>query len=99
MPSYYAVTVQPTDASGTPEHGAPLTFRVSNHDDLLAILRRVEASEPVPAAEAAEFVIGLKLFLEVMLRHRKDALFEDLWPHMSEFMKRLKAAGARASPD
>lgn len=95
MPSYYAITVQPTDASGTPDQVAPLAFTVSNHDDLLAILRRVETNKPVPIAEAAEFVIGLKLFLEVMIRHRKDALFEPLWPHVGNFMKRLKAIGPR----
>jgi Domain of Unknown Function with PDB structure (DUF3861) len=96
MPSFYAITVQPTDASGTPNMVEPLTFRVSNHDDLLAILRRVQANEAVPPAEAAEFVIGLKLFLEVMIRHRKDALFAGLWPHMGEFMKRLKAVYPKA---
>ncbi len=90
MPSHYTITVQPTDASGMPHMGAPLAFRVANHDDLFAILSKVEANAAVPAAEAAEFVIGLKLFLEVMIRHRNDALFEGLWPHMSDFMKRLK---------
>ena len=99
MPSFYAITVKPTDKSGTPNTVKPLTFRVSNHDDLLAIVRRVEINEPVPPAEAAEFVIGLKLFLEVMIRHRKDALFEPLWPYMGEFMKRLKAIGPTAVPD
>lgn len=74
MPSFYAITVQPIDASGTPNTIEPLTFRVSNHDDLFAIVRTVKTKEPVPPAEAAEFVIGLKLFLEVMIRHRKDAL-------------------------
>lgn len=91
MPSHYTIIVQPTDASGTPNASAPLTFRVTNHDDLFSVLSKVEANKPVPSAEAAEFVIGLKLFLEVMIRHRKDALFESLWPHMTEFMKRLKS--------
>ncbi len=91
MPSHYTITVQPTDAAGMPGAMAPLTFGISNHDDLFAILTKVEASAPVPPTEAAEFVIGLKLLLEVMIRHRQDALFADLWPHMSDFVKRLKA--------
>lgn len=95
MACHYTITVQPTDPSGTANTDSPLAFRVSNHDDLFAILSKVEASEPVPPAEAAEFSIGLKLFLEVMLRHRKDPLFEELWQPMSDFMKRLKAIPPR----
>jgi hypothetical protein len=91
MPSYYVITVQPVDMSGAPTKIAPLSFTVSNHDDLFAILGKVEAKEAVPRAQAAEFVIGLKLFLEVMIRHRKDELFRDLWPHMGDFVRRLKA--------
>lgn len=95
MPSHYAITVQATDTSGAPIMTAPLAFNVSNHDDLFAILSKVEASNAVPPAEAAEFVIGLKLLLEVMIRHREDALFDGLWPHMGDFMKRLKARASR----
>lgn len=91
MPSHYKITVQPNDASGAPTGVAPLTFDIVNHDDLFAILRRIEANKAVPPAEAAEFVFGLKLFLEILIRHRKDALFSDLWSPMSDFMKRLKA--------
>jgi hypothetical protein len=99
MPSHYAITVQPTDASGAPAMTAPLEFTVSNHDDLFTVLRKVQASEAVPRAESAEFIIGLKLLLEVMIRHRKDALFQDLWPHMADFMKRLKAISPPAIAD
>lgn len=95
MPSHYTITVQPTDASGVATADPPLTFSISNHDDLFVILSKVEASEPVPPAEAAEFVIGLKLFLEVMIRHRKAPLFEALWQPMNNFMKRLKAIPPR----
>ncbi|CAN5332506.1 DUF3861 domain-containing protein [soil metagenome] len=95
MPSHYQITVQPTDATGATEAGPPLSFAVSNHDDLLAILAKMQANETVPHEEAAEFAIGLKLFLEVMIRHRGEPLFKDLWPHMAQFMKRLKAAGPR----
>ncbi len=95
MPSHYTITVQPNDASGTRTGVVPLTFEVVNHDDLFAILRSIKANEAVPPAEAAEFVFGLKLFLEVLIRHRKDALFAELWSPMSDFMKRLKAFAPR----
>jgi hypothetical protein len=95
MPSHYLVTVQPTDSCGAFDTMPPLQFGISNHDDLFAILTKVETGGAVPLAEAPEFVVGLKLFLEVMIRHRQNALFKDLWPHMSDFMKRLKAIGPR----
>lgn len=95
MPSHYTITIQPNDGSGTRTGVAPLTFEIVNHDDLFAILSRIEANAAVPPAEAAEFVFGLKLFLEVLIRHRKDALFAELWSPMSDFVKRLKALGPR----
>lgn len=99
MPSHhYSITVQPTDAAGTAEAGAPLAFSVTNHDDIFAILARIQAIEPVPRTEAAEFVVGLKLLLDVIARHRKDALFQDIWPHMIDFMKQLKAMLPRDAP-
>ena len=96
MPSHYSISVQPTDCAGEPTTTPPLVFTVSNHDDLFSILDRVRGSEVVPAQEAAEFVIGLKLFLEVMIRHRTSPLFQGLWPHMGEFMKALKAMPSRS---
>jgi len=95
MPSHYTITVQSTDSSGTPTDVPPFKFNISNHDDLFVILNKIESIEAVPIAEAPEFVFGLKLLLEVMIRHRKDALFAELWPHMSDFMKRLKALATR----
>jgi hypothetical protein len=67
-----------------------LTFR--NHDDVLEIVRRMQAKPLFTnAEEAAEFAIGLKLFSEVMLRHRTNPLFEELAPAFGAFMKKLKA--------
>lgn len=90
MPHKYAITVQPLDQEGGAAEITPLTFVVTNHDDLLDIVAKTRARGVVPDQEAAEFAIGLKLFSEVMIRHRKLPLFEGLWPHFGEFMKRLK---------
>lgn len=35
--------------------------------------------------------LGLKLFSEVMLKNRKDPLFEEITPAFGAFMKKLKA--------
>ncbi len=90
MPHSYRVTLQP--------HGGPagLEFDVANHDDIIQLVERVRVSRILPDGEAAAFIIGLKLWGEVMLNHRGDPLFVDLFPHFGAFMKRLKAAVARS---
>lgn len=90
MPHKYQITIQPLDEGGVASAASPLTFTVSNHDELLDIVAKTRTKSVVPEDEATEFAIGLKLFSEVMMRHRKTELFEPLWPHFGEFMKRLK---------
>ena len=91
MPHRFRVTVEhvadPPVASGSERS---LRFEAANHDDLLDVVERVRERRIVPEEEAAEFAIGLKLFGEVMLRHRQDPLFAEIWPHFGTFMKRLK---------
>lgn len=95
MPHRYQITVQPLDPQGVAGQTPPLTFIVTNHDELLDIVLKTRARNVVPDEEAAEFAIGLKLFSEVMIRHRKSDLFEALWPHFGEFMTRLKLSPAK----
>jgi hypothetical protein len=85
---HYRVTVEPLDTSNAAK---PLVFETSNHDELFSIVERVRAKAIVPDDEAASFAIGLKLFTETMLRHRKHPLFAKLQPHIGTFMKTLKA--------
>lgn len=73
------------------DHYAPLEIEVENHDDIFKIIDIMKAKSVLPEDEAAEFIIGLKLFTEVMLRHRKEPLFQKLAPHMKDFMKALKS--------
>lgn len=88
MAHHYRVTVEALDDANT---AAPLVFDTSNHDELFDIVARIRAKAIVPDAEAASFAIGLKLFTETMLRHRKHPLFAELQPHIGTFMKALKA--------
>ena len=78
------------DAKGNPMTRPPLQFDVKNHDDLYAIVENVKAKGLFDDNEATAFAIGLKLFREVMLHHRGSAVFAELDPHMSEFMKAFK---------
>lgn len=79
----------------TVEH-EPLELTFENHDDIFSIIERQKAKDLFgDAQQATEFAIGLKLFSEVMIKHRKDPLFEELAPAFGAFMKKLKAMPAK----
>lgn len=91
MPHRYRISVQSLDDSTPDDAAQTLSFEITNHDDLFALLGRISALAPVPEEEIPEFLIGLKMFSEVVLRHRKEPLFADLQPHMGTFIKQLKS--------
>ena len=88
----YRVTLEPV-ASPAPDVPlrAPLSFDACNHDDVVGIAERARARSGFPPDEAAALAVGLKLFTEVMLKHREDPLFAALRGPMREFVGRLKA--------
>jgi hypothetical protein len=87
----YRITLEHLeDAKGNPVEKTPLQFEVKNHDDLYSIVEKVKAKGLFEENEAAAFAIGLKLFREVMLHNRDSAVFKELDPHFSEFMKAFK---------
>lgn len=73
-----------------PETHVPLQFEAGNHDDLFDIVQRVQTSGIANADEAAALALGMKLFGEVMLKHRKDPLFAALQPSFVEFINAFK---------
>lgn len=88
---HYKITVEsidPLEDGGGPAQ--PLSFAVSNHDDVLAVNRRLYKKLPFDAVTTASFTLGLKLLTEVMLEHRSDPLFAELKPAIVSFMKDLK---------
>jgi hypothetical protein len=94
MPHRYRITLEHlAGPSATPGTERFICFEVVNHDDLLEIIDRMKDREILPSHEVAEFAVGLKLFSEVMLRHRQDPLFAELKPHFANFMKLLKQGG------
>ncbi|MEO6803515.1 MAG: DUF3861 domain-containing protein [Granulicella sp.] len=93
MNSYrYRVTVEMLNgAKGEPVEGRALSFEVANHDDLLQIAARMRKRLPYAAETAASLAIGMKLFSEVALVHREDALFAKIRPAIGEFVSELKS--------
>jgi len=92
MNSYrYRVTVEKlSDAKGQPVHGQSLSFYTANHDDILAMVARLQAKLPLDAGTAASLGVGLKLFSEVSLMRRNDPMFAQILPALSEFIQQLK---------
>jgi hypothetical protein len=90
MPNSYRLTVQSLTPVPPGETAPNITFEVTNHDEILGLVERIAARGILPEDQAAEFTVGLKLFSEIMLRHRRDPLFAELFPHFGAFMKRLK---------
>ena len=90
----YRITVEHlADANGQASaYGTPLQFETGSHDDLFAIVERARLRGDFDEVDTVAFAVGLKLFSEVMLKNRKNPVFEKLSPAMAEFMARLKTA-------
>ncbi|MBP2849858.1 DUF3861 domain-containing protein [Dickeya oryzae] len=91
MPYHYRITLENlTDNRDDKPQNRSLTFDATNHDDILEIIEKVRSKGILPDSDVAAFCTGLKLFSEVMMVHRKEALFRDLIPAFRDFMLRLK---------
>lgn len=97
MPHSYRVVVQRLSDMPLEGEAPELTFHVTNHDEIIQLVERVKSRSILPNEEAAAFTIGLKLFGEVMLRHRRETPFAELFPYFSVFMTRLKGDASTAS--
>ncbi len=89
----YRISVEPlTDRQGEPSVQDKLVFEVENHDDLLNIVERMRSREDLDfgTEKTAALAVGLKLFSEVMMEHRKHPLFAPLRDAWKAFMINLK---------
>src|SRR5438067_1175661 len=79
-----------------PELHQPVVFEAGNHDDIIKIIENVQAADLYDVNTSAALVLGMKLFSEVMLEHRKDPLFEPMRSayreYISAFKQRLEQA-------
>ncbi|WP_369753985.1 DUF3861 domain-containing protein [Flavobacterium sp. WC2409] len=70
----------------------PIELEFDNHDNIFIIAERMKNRNLFQTEnQATEFAIGLKMFSEVMLKNRDNALFSDFRPAFSDFMKKLKS--------
>jgi len=87
-----------------PDGSAPvppqsLQFEAGNHDDILAIAKRMNERTSLSEADAQALAIGMKLFGEVMLHNRDLPLFSEFAPHFRSFMQRIKRGPQPAAPE
>lgn len=74
-----------------PDTSFRLAFDFDNHDDIFAIIERLQTRDDlVSAKEIPRFVLGLKLLGKTLMENREHPLFAGLFPHFVEFMKTLK---------
>ncbi|MDF0533085.1 DUF3861 domain-containing protein [Shewanella yunxiaonensis] len=88
MPHQYRITVEKLDGETTTQQ---MSFETINHDDMFAILERVDGKLGFTDEQTKNFIVGLKLFSEVMLAERKHPLFSEFGPQFKLFMKKLKS--------
>jgi hypothetical protein len=88
----YQIDLKELSLKDGSEAGKNLSFEFENHDNLFKIFDLIKTKNLFEDEKTSlEFSLGLKLFTEVMLKNRKQPLFEDLQPAISEFMKKLKS--------
>jgi hypothetical protein len=58
-----------------PELHPPVVFDTGNHDDIFNLIESVQAAQLFVRDTTAALVLGMKLFSEIMLKHKKDPLF------------------------
>lgn len=62
-----------------------------NHDDIDVILEKLEEKNLFnDSNQTKQFVIGLKLFGDIMMRNKDMELFSEIQPAFISFMKKLK---------
>ena len=92
----YRVTVEAlTEAKGQLVDGRSLSCEVANHEDLIGIVERVRTkdlglSRSLDEDESAAMIIGMKLFSEVALVHRKESSFAEIREALGQFVRELK---------
>ncbi|GKW14728.1 hypothetical protein BSK71_11625 [Pectobacterium actinidiae] len=72
------------------EQQRTLSFEFSIHDDVFTLLEKVDGKMDMTPEQTQAFLVGLKLFSEVMMQKRKHPLFKEFAAPFREFMLNLK---------
>lgn len=88
----YQITVEHLyDQQGNPSsYSDKLEFQTRNHDDIFAIIQKLQTANLLDEQATQSFAVGLKLFSETLLENRDIPLFKEFMPQFVQFMKQLK---------
>lgn len=87
----YKVRLQEIQLKDGTTPGASIEFEFENHDNIFNLIEQTKDSQWFEdKSQNTEFIVGLKLLGEVIIRNRKNPLFEELSPAFGQFMKKLK---------
>ncbi|GEM50436.1 DUF3861 domain-containing protein [Empedobacter brevis] len=71
----------------------PIVLEFMNHDEIFKIIEMIKSKNPFDDEnQSVEFALGLKLFLEVVMKNKEHPLFEELIPAIKTFMPKLKGS-------
>ncbi|MGL4667219.1 MAG: DUF3861 domain-containing protein [Saezia sp.] len=91
----YKINLQEVQLKDGTSSEKSLDLEFENHDDLFKVIELVtEKNIFSDKSHSIEFILGLKLFTEVMLKNKDHPLFEELKPAILQFMKKLKSQPA-----
>ena len=89
---YYLTLSLKEYANGETTPAKELGIEFDNHDEIFSIIEKIKDKNLFDNhQEATQFALGLKLFSEIKLKHRKNPLFDELNEVFPAFMKKLKS--------
>lgn len=87
----YRVHLQEIEQKDGTKLGKSIEFQFENHDDVLHLIELTQKrTNFANEGENAQFIIGLKLFSDIMMKNKDNSLFEDFFPAFVDFMKKFK---------
>ncbi|PWC17889.1 DUF3861 family protein [Brenneria corticis] len=85
MSKRYVITVKDTEQ---PDN--EVSFPFTSHDDLTKILSLCDGKTTLPEEHLYPFLVGMKLFGEVVTLNRKEEMFQKIHPALKEFIGDFK---------
>ncbi|WP_293946896.1 MULTISPECIES: DUF3861 domain-containing protein [unclassified Sphingobacterium] len=88
----YKIHLQELGLKDGSQEQRSIKFEFENHDNILSLIEKTKDSGRFEnKSDNIEFIVGLKLFSEVMLRNKDNPLFKEFLPAFKDFMKELKS--------
>ncbi|QKF65346.1 DUF3861 family protein [Campylobacter corcagiensis] len=70
-----------------------IKFNSTNHDDVFNIISRFRDLDiNVSSDDKIAFIVGLKLFIETILKNKNEKPFNELFPMLKDMMKVVKSS-------